>query len=125
MLSTFVLLSLIALTTDHSPELAFIQQMQTPSSGFISDLPNRDAGQEEPTLRSTRTAIRATRLLGDQLSNREAVIRFLYGCYDAASGGFSSRPGLPPDPISTSVGLMICKELKLPTEDLLTRGLQS
>ncbi|MCA9181643.1 MAG: hypothetical protein KDA51_09325, partial [Planctomycetales bacterium] len=124
MISVLILFSLVAVTTDHSPELAFIQQMQTPLGGFISDLPVAGSALEEPTLRTTRTAIRAHRLLGGQLANREAVIRFLYGCYDASSGGFAARPGLPPDPISTSVGLMICRELKLPTGDMLARGLQ-
>lgn len=119
-----LLLLMLAVNTDHRDELAFVQKMQTPSGGFISNLPDGETAVEAPTLRTTRTAIRAHRLLGGQLVNREAVVRFLYGCYDSASGGFSAQPGLPPDPISTSVGLMICKELKLPTEDLLANALR-
>ncbi len=124
MISKTLLLIVLAVNSDHSAELAFVQKLQTPSGGFVSNLPVDSTVAETPTLRTTRTAIRAHRLLGGQLVNREAAVRFLYGCYDPASGGFGAQPGLKPDPISTAVGLMICKELKLPTDDLLARGLR-
>lgn len=123
MTSVLLLMTLAGLPGDHSAEIAFVQQMQTESGGFISDLPSTNPSAK-PTLRTTRTGLRALRLLGGKVANREAVIRFLYGCYDSHSGGFAVRPGLPPDPISTSVGLMIHRELKLPTEDLLAPGLE-
>lgn len=108
---------------DRSAEIEFVQRMQTPSGGFITDLPT-SGSTSEPTLRTTRTGLRALRLLDGPPANREAVIRFLYGCYDSQTGGFAARPGLPPDPISTSVGLMIHRELGLPTEDLMAPALE-
>jgi len=118
-----LLLTLTSLPNEHTEQIAFVQKMQTSSGGFITELPSVNP-TAKPTLRTTRTGLRALRLLGGKVANREAVIRFLYGCYDADSGGFASHPGLPPDAISTSVGLMIHRELKLPTDDLLERGLE-
>ena len=51
------------------------------------------------------------------------MIAFHAGCYDQSTGGFSETPGGSPDPISTSVGLMILRELKLPSDAYLERGL--
>jgi prenyltransferase beta subunit len=62
-------------------------------------------------------------MLGGEPADREAVIRFLRGCYDETTGGFAAKPGAPPDPISTSVALMVLGELHLPQEPYLERGL--
>ncbi|MFO0978777.1 MAG: prenyltransferase/squalene oxidase repeat-containing protein [Planctomycetaceae bacterium] len=123
MLAGLICLLFTGLPLDHTEEIKFVQKMQTPSGGFITDLPVNGT-VAEPTLRTTRTGIRALKLLGGEIPNREALIRFLNGCYHEPSGGFSARPGLPPDPISTSVGLMIHKELGLPYDDILPRALQ-
>lgn len=122
MTSLLLMLTLTGLPGDHTAEIAFIQNMQTPAGGFITELPGTDP-EARPTLRTTRTGLRALRLLGGKVANRPAVIRFLYGCYDSETGGFAARPGLPPDPISTSVGLMIHRELNLPVDDLVAPAL--
>lgn len=102
---------------------AFVQNHQTPSGGFARLLPT-DGSEAVPSLRATRTAIKALRLLGSEPKDRAAVPRFLRACHDEATGGFADRPGLPPNPISTSVALMILKqELKLPTEPYEARAL--
>ncbi|MEO8495403.1 MAG: prenyltransferase/squalene oxidase repeat-containing protein [Planctomycetota bacterium] len=100
----------------------FVQSMQTPAGGFISDLPTV-APESKPTLRTSRTAIRALRLLGSEPSNIDQLIRFLQQCRDRESGGFSERPGLVPDPISTSVALMVLQQLNMLDDKTVAAGL--
>lgn len=103
--------------------ISYLQTLQTPAGGFYSFPPL--AGSEPiPSLRTTRTALRAFRLLGGEPANREAVVHYLQNCYDRQSGGFSDRPGATPDPISTSVALMIYGELKMPVAPYLEAGLK-
>jgi hypothetical protein len=124
MLSTFIAAALLASPLGDNTRAAidFLRTMQSPSGGFISDRPPKEE-EPQPTIRTTRTALRVFRMLGGQPADRDAVIRFLNGCYDPKSGGFAARPGLEPDPISTSVALMVMQELKLPTEPYVKRGL--
>jgi prenyltransferase beta subunit len=104
--------------------IAFLQKQQIPAGGFV-DLPRNAAKKpQQPSLRTTRTALRALRLLGGVPADRAAVVRYLKACYDRPSGGFADRPGLPPDAISTAVGLMILGELKLPTKPYADAGLK-
>ena len=97
--------------------------MQTDNGGFVSERWS-DGELAKPTLRTTRTALRAYRLLGGKPPNRDKIIALLENCYDKRSGGFSSEPGRVPDPISTSVALLIFGELELPVEPYLERGLK-
>ena len=101
---------------------AFLRTLQQPSGGFISDQlqPGETA---QPTLRTTRTGLRTFRMLGVDVPRRDDVVAFHAGCYDPETGGFAAWPGAEPDPISTSVGLMILRELKLPSDAYLDRGL--
>ena len=110
-------------TEQNQAAIAFLHTLQTPSGGFVTIQPPKGS-EAQPSLRTTRTAIKTFRLLGGELANREAVIRYLHACYDPKSGGFSDRPGAKPDAISTAVGLMICCELKLPVEPYLEAGLK-
>lgn len=103
--------------------LSFLDTMQSEKGGFISARWG-EGDAARPTLRTTRTALRAYRLLGGKAPNRDKIIEFLNGCYDPTSGGFSSEPGGKPDPISTSVALMIFGELELPVDAFIERGLQ-
>lgn len=123
MIAGLLLLSLTGLTADQIDAIRFVQNMQTSSGGFVANLPANSPGAE-PTLRTTRTGLRALRLLGGQVKNRDAVIRFLYQCHDPRSGGFSASPRLPPDPISTSVAMMIHNELGIPADDVLSPALE-
>lgn len=103
--------------------IAFLRTLQTASGGFVTIQPPAGTAAQ-PSLRTTRTALRCFRLLGSPPANREAVIRYLNACYDRDSGGFSDRPGAPPDAVSTAVGLMILGELKLSVEPYVEAGLK-
>ncbi len=119
--ASLLCLALLSAVGDNAKAIAFIQTMQTPSGGFVTTKqPGEDA---KLSLRTTRTALRVLRLLGGKPADRGAVVRFLHGCYDSDSGGFAARPGLPPDPISTSVALMILGELKLPNDKYVDAGM--
>jgi prenyltransferase beta subunit len=123
-LACLMLLPCVVPLEIHDPEaVAFLRTLQTPAGGFAT-LPASPGQEAVPSLRTTRTALRTFRLLGGQPADRDAVIRFLHACYDSTSGGFCDRPGQPPDPISTAVGLMILGELRLPTEAYLESGLK-
>ncbi|WP_254509364.1 prenyltransferase/squalene oxidase repeat-containing protein [Anatilimnocola floriformis] len=117
-------LLILAVCQVHAEAAAsFLRTTQQPNGGFISDQP-KPGETAKPNLRTTRTAVRVFRLLDKDIPNREKVTEFLWACYDEKSGGFAAEPGGKPDPISTSVGLMIAQELKLPTEKYLQRGLK-
>jgi hypothetical protein len=121
------LLLLALLSHPEVPEgdkaaIAFLRGLQTPSGGFVN-LPPKGS-KAGPSLRLTRTGLRAFRLLGGAPADREAVVGFLKDCYDRSSGGFADHPGGRPDPISTSVALMALVELKLPTEPYMERALR-
>lgn len=121
MSGTLLCLALLASSGDNTKAIAFVQSMQTPSGAFVT---TRQPGEDPKlSLRTTRTALRALRLLGGKPADRGEVIRFLHECYDADRGGFAARPELPPDPISTSVGLMILGELKLPNDEYVDAGM--
>lgn len=102
--------------------VAFLKTHQLPSGGFVTKLPEKGA-DPVPSLRTTRTAVRAHRLLGVDVPNPDKILEFLLACYDEKTGGFADRPGAKPDPISTSVALMILQELKKPTDKYLEKAL--
>jgi hypothetical protein len=103
--------------------VAYLRTLQTPSGGFVSVPP--PAGTEAvPSLRTTRTGLRAFRLLGGSPADPDGVVRFLLACHDPKTGGFSDRPGAKPDAVSTAVGLMILGELKRPVEPYLAAALE-
>ena len=103
-------------------DLAFLKTHQLPSGGFVTKLPEKGA-EPVPSLRTTRTAIRVHRLLGVEPPNPDKILEFTLACSDAKTGGFADRPGEKPDPISTSVSLMILQELKAPTDKYLEQAL--
>lgn len=102
--------------------VAVLKAHQLPSGGFVTKLPEKGA-DPVPSLRTTRTAVRAHRLLGVDPPNPDKILEFLLACYDDKSGGFADQPGAKPDPISTSVALMILQELKKPTDKYLEKAL--
>lgn len=120
MLASFLVA--IACQIHAEPATLFLHSLQQPSGGFISDQlqPGETA---QPTLRTTRTALRCFRLFGAEIPHRDQVIAFHEACYDPKSGGFAAEPGAPADPISTAVALMILNELELPSDKYLERGL--
>ncbi|QDU54927.1 prenyltransferase/squalene oxidase repeat-containing protein [Aeoliella mucimassa] len=118
----FVLLAIIASLPDKPAAIEFLQQKQTECGGFIS-FPTPEGEEPKPTLRTTRTGLRGLRLLGGKPADREGVIEFLNACYREDVGGFAANPEAEADPISTSVGLMILGELKLPNDKYVERGM--
>lgn len=122
MITVLIIAALIA-QVHGGPAASFLKEKQQPNGGFISD-PLKPGETAQPTLRTTRTAIKVHQMLGKELPNRDQVVQFLYGCYDEKSGGFAAQPGGEPDPISTSVALMILDVLELPVEPYLDRGLK-
>jgi hypothetical protein len=125
-MSIFLLavLAILAVDPSDTPErraesVAYLQTLQTPDGGFIARRP--PPGEKEPlaSLRITRTTLRAFRFLGGSPKDVATVREFVKNCYDPKSGGFSDRPGQPPDPVSTAVGLMALEVLEMPTEPYL------
>lgn len=95
--------------------IAFVQKLQVESGGFLS-IPPAPNKRGVPTLRSTSAGVRALHYLGGDIPNKDACIKFVKSCYDAASGGFSDTPKGKPDVFSTAIGLMAVTELKMPVE---------
>ncbi|HQR08949.1 MAG TPA: prenyltransferase/squalene oxidase repeat-containing protein [Gemmatales bacterium] len=118
-----LLASSVGAPQDHRAAIAYIRAHQTPSGGFVTVLP-APGKQAVPSIRTTRTAVRALQLLGADTSHLPTVFRYVEACYSSATGGFSDRPGLEPDPVSTSVGLMILQECHQPLEPYLEKGVQ-
>lgn len=112
---------LFSLQLFDTSTLDFLASMQNPDGSFASARWS-DGELGRSTLRTTRTAIRAHRLLGLKVPNQERVVSYLKACFDKESGGFAQEPGLMADPISTSVALMILKDLEQPFEPYLTRA---
>lgn len=110
-------------TQDHRAAIAFIRSHQTTSGGFATVLP-APGKEATPSIRTTRTAVRVLQLLGADKSHLPAVFKYVEACYSPTTGGFSDRPGLEPDPVSTSVGLMIFQECQQPLEPYLEKGIQ-
>jgi prenyltransferase beta subunit len=111
----FCVLCLAFVNAGNSPDIkttiAFVQKLQTPLGGF---LPGKAVKGAKPTLRATSAAIRALKYLGGEVPNKETAAKFVVGCFDKNSGGFSDVPGGKPDVFSTAVGLMAVVELKMP-----------
>jgi hypothetical protein len=124
-----ILFSFILADPSDTPEnreatVAYLRTLQTPGGGFILQKTATGEAELKPSLRLTRTAVRAFKMLGGKPADPVALEKFLKECYDPKRGGFSDRPGLPPDAISTSVALMTFVELKLPTEPYLDGALR-
>lgn len=112
---------LFAVQSFDASTVDFLASMQNADGSFVSAKWS-DGELGRSTLRTTRTAIRAHRLLGLRVPNQERVVGYLKACYDNDIGGFAEEPGLKADPISSSVALMILKELELPVEPYLARA---
>lgn len=102
--------------------VAFLKTHQLPSGVFVTEPPEKGE-VPVPSIRTTRTAIRAHRLLGVDPPNPDKIVEYVRACHDETSGGFADRPGEKPDPISTSVALMILQELKRPADRHLEKAL--
>jgi hypothetical protein len=95
--------------------IAYVQKLQTDTGGFLSMAPQPNI-RLAPTLRATSAAVRALHYLGGDVPKKDACVKFVESCHDAASGGFSDFPGGTPDVFSTAVGVMAVTELGMPAQ---------
>ncbi|MBL8824345.1 MAG: hypothetical protein JNJ77_17290 [Planctomycetia bacterium] len=102
--------------------IAFLKTQQHACGAFSVKNPVVDP-TALPSIRATRTAIKAFALNGSTVPHPEKILQFLKDCHSPKTGGFSDRPGIEPDPVSTSVALMILKELNQPVEPYLKSGM--
>jgi prenyltransferase beta subunit len=120
MQSLFLALLLFGQTSETPQErtqaITFLLTLQTSSGGFIERKAKAGEPISQPSLRTTQTALRAFRIREGSSADRKSVIRYLKACHDPKSGGFSDRPGLTADPISTSMALLALIELNLSTD---------
>src|SRR5947209_3884114 len=92
--------------------LDYLHGLQTREGGF-----RPDAAAKQPGLRATTAALRAIKYFGGTAPNAGTCARFVGGCFDCDTGGFTDRPGEgKPDVFSTAVGAMAVVELKMPVE---------
>jgi hypothetical protein len=70
------------------------------------------------SLRATSAALRATKYFGGQVTDRQAVAKFVESCYNKVETGFAPAPGGKVDPITTAVGLLAVQELGLRSTEL-------
>src|SRR5262245_50048679 len=95
--------------------IAYVQKLQTSNGGFLSIAPKPNV-RLAPTLRATSAGVRTLHYLGGEVPNKEGATKFVAGCWDETSGGFSDLLKGKPDVFTTAVGLMAVKELKMPAD---------
>ncbi len=108
-----------------APEL----RAQTPAemaqtAAFAASHQNEDGGFSDQavgqpsTLGATNAAIRILHYVGGSVPDVLGCVKFVRSCR-VPGGGFSSRPGGKPDPITTAVGLLAASELKIDDPDMI------
>lgn len=114
-LSCLAALAWVACARGQTPEqkkatIEYLQSLQPREGGF-----RPSADSEQMSLRATSAAMRALKYFGGRLPGREEIVpKFVAGCLDKESGGFTDRPGEgKPDVVTTAVGLMALVELRL------------
>jgi len=95
--------------------IVYLQGLQSPKGGFLAEKPGSKSG-DQPTLRSTTTAVQALKYLGGDVPNRQAASKFVTDCFDRSVGGFADTPGGKVDVTTTAVGLIVGTEFGLPAE---------
>jgi prenyltransferase beta subunit len=95
--------------------IEYLRKLQTQSGGFLAMTPTA-ANKGMPTLRSTSSAVRALHYLKGEIPDQDGAVKFIAGCFDAQSGGFSDAPGGKADVVTTAIGLMAVAELKMPVD---------
>jgi prenyltransferase beta subunit len=90
--------------------IAYVQKLQTGAGGFLPQAPSPEV-RVMPTLRSTSGAVRTLHYLKGSIPNKEACVKFIASCHDAAGGGIADTPKGKADVATTAIGLMAVKEL--------------
>jgi hypothetical protein len=90
--------------------VAYLHSLQKRGHAFVSQ-----AGDTQPGLRATTAGARALKYFGGEVLDHDAAAKFVLGCFDRETGGFTNQPGVgTPDVATTAVGLMAVAELKMP-----------
>jgi prenyltransferase beta subunit len=115
---SFCVVALPAQTPEQKQAtIKFVRELQVSDGGFVpAPVDSRLDQNPKGSLRATTAALRALKHFGGAAQDNKACEKFVQGCFDAQSGGFSDHPGGTPDVISTAIGLMAVAELKLPME---------
>jgi hypothetical protein len=101
----------------------YLRSLQAENGGFKAR--SADAAGKEPnppSLRATVGALRALKYFGGEPKEGEACKRFVAGCFQKETGGFTDAPGGRPDAITTALGLMAVVELKISLDDYRERA---
>ncbi|MBY0523479.1 MAG: terpene cyclase/mutase family protein [Gemmataceae bacterium] len=118
MVGAIGLISVRAQTADEKKaSVAYVQSLQAADGGFLATKPLPTSNVKPVgSLRATSSSLRALKYLGGEPRDAKTCAKFIQGCFDKASGGFTDSPGAgKPDVFVTSVGVMASAELKLPT----------
>jgi prenyltransferase beta subunit len=96
--------------------IAFLQDLQTPSGGFLAGPENPKIKRPTvPSLRATTAALRALKYFGGEPRDKDACRKFVQSCFNKDLGGFADHPTAKPDVIVTAIGIMAVVEVKMPT----------
>jgi hypothetical protein len=96
--------------------IRWIRSQEAPDGGFY--LAPRNPAQDvmpKPLVRATNGAVKALKLLGSEIPNKDKHAAFVLKCYDPKTGTFA-EPGTKPDVASTSIGVMAAIELGIHKE---------
>ena len=92
----------------------YLQNLRQPDGGFVGEIPQPE--KVHSTLRATSAAMRAIKYFGGEVSDEEAVAKFVKSCFDEKTGGFGDTPQGKPSVPLTAVGLMAVVEAPMPLE---------
>jgi prenyltransferase beta subunit len=109
MLALMFALALGQTADEKKASVAFVLSLEDKDGGF------RQTAKDVPDLRATSSALRALRYFGGKPAFPDAHKKFVVACHDDKTGGFRVKPGGAHDSITTAVGLMALKELKVDT----------
>lgn len=108
----------VAQTADEkAATLKFIAALRDPDTGAYAVNPPKAGEKPTPSLRACNGAVKATKYLGGEVTDREKIAKFVLGCFDEKTGTFA-EPGGKPDVAITSIGVITAVELGIPREKL-------
>ena len=97
----------------------YLQNLRQPDGGFVGEIPQPE--KVHSTLRATSAAMRAIKYFGGEVSDEEAVAKFVKSCFDEKTGGFGDTPQGKPSVPLTAVGLMAVVEAQCRSNPTLQR----
>jgi len=76
----------------------------------------KNTAKDKPSLRATNGAVKALKALGEKVTEIEKIQKFVLSRYDAQTGAFA-EPGGKPDTITTCIGIILAREVGIPTKE--------